>query len=441
MEKIVAKFGGSSLADATQFKKVKEVVTSNPGRTVIVPSAPGKRDSHDYKITDLLYMCHQLASHMLNFEDVFKKIRERYKSICEELDLSVDIDAILEEIYTAMQNGASRDYCASRGEYINAILLADYLGYKFVDSKDLLFFKGKDRLDEERTRQSIQNVLSGGGSAVVPGFYGSDMKGQIQCFSRGGSDVTGAILSDALQVDLYENWTDVSGFLVADPNIVDNPEPIQAVTFRELRELSYMGANVLHEEAIFPVRRLGIPIQIKNTNRPDDPGTRIIPDSQVLHDRGLITGIAGKKDFTVITVEKLRMTEDLSFFRKLVSVFETNDVPIAHMPSAIDSVSIIVADSHLNGKLKKIIEEIRIYCMPDTIDAFPSMALIAVVGRGMINTKGISARIFKSLADHQVNIRMISQGSSEINVIVGIENRDFEEAIRAIYNTFHKRGE
>ncbi len=440
MEKFVTKFGGSSLADAGQFKKVKAVIDGHPARSVVVPSAPGKRDKNDYKVTDLLYMCHQLASHMLTFDDVYNKIRDRYQSIARELELTTDIDAILHETYENIKNGASQDYCASRGEYINGILLADYLGYQFVDAKELLFFRGKDTLDEEKTREAIHRIVGDAGNVVVPGFYGSNLEGEIQCFSRGGSDVTGAILADALHVDLYENWTDVSGFLVADPNIVDNPEPIHAITFRELRELSYMGANVLHEEAIFPVRRLGIPIQIKNTNRPDDEGTRIIPDTQDEPGRGMITGIAGKKDFTVISVEKLRMTEDLSFFRKLVSIFESNDVPIAHMPSAIDSVSVIVADSHLNGKLKKIIEEIRIYCNPDSIDAFPSMALVAVVGRGMIKRKGISAKIFSALSTNEVNIRMISQGSSEINVIIGIENKDFQQAIRSIYDAFYRKG-
>ncbi len=438
MTKIVAKFGGSSLAEASQFVKVKKIVESDPERIVVVPSAPGKRFKDDYKITDLLLMCHQLASHRLNFDEVFGRIHDRFSSIAQELALSVDIEGILDEIYANIAQGASQDYCASRGEYVNGILLADYLGFQFIDAKDLIFFKDKEHLDEDRTRQAAKALIKAAGRAVVPGFYGSSMAGEVQCFSRGGSDISGAVLADALHADLYENWTDVSGFLVANPQIVDHPLPIETITFRELRELSYMGANVLHEEAIFPMRRLGIPILIKNTNKPEDPGTRIVPDQEAKEDRRLITGIAGKKDFTVISVEKLKMTEDLSFLRKLVSVFESNDVPIAHMPSAIDAVSVIVENRWLNGKLSKIKEEIRIYCAPDSIETFPSMALVAVVGRGMISTKGISARIFTALSANDINIRMISQGSSEINIIIGIENHDFESGIRAIYNAFHE---
>lgn len=436
MELKVAKFGGSSLAEAAQFKKVKEIVDADPSRRIIVPSAPGKRFKDDYKITDLLLMCHQLASHRLNFEEVFGKIEDRYIGIAQSLDLKVDIEAILRGIYTNIRSGASLDYCASRGEYVNGILLADYLGFKFIDAKDVIFFKDHENLDEAKTRQMAWDVIGQDCQVVVPGFYGTNESGEIQCFSRGGSDVTGAVLADALHVDLYENWTDVSGFLMANPQIVEHPLPIESITFRELRELSYMGANVLHVDAIFPMRRLGIPIDIKNTNRPADAGTRIVTDQAVVPDGRLITGIAGKQDFTVISVEKLKMTDDLAFFRKLVSVFESNDVPIAHMPSAIDAVSVIVENRWLGDKLSKIKEEIRIYCSPDSIETFPSMALVAVVGRGMIKTKGISARIFTALSQNDVNIRMISQGSSEINIIIGIENKDFESAIRAIYHAF-----
>lgn len=435
MEKIVAKFGGSSLAEASQFVKVKKIVEADPRRLVIVPSAPGKRFKDDYKVTDLLLMCHQLASHRLNFDEVFARIHERFVDIASELSLKTDIEGVLHKIYQDIQAGETRDYCASRGEFINGILLADYLGFTFIDPKELIFFKDQDHLDEERTRRVAADLIGQAGKVVVPGFYGSGENGQIQCFSRGGSDITGAVLADALGVDLYENWTDVSGFLMANPQIVEDPLTIESITFRELRELSYMGANVLHEEAIFPMRRLGIPIKILNTNRPQDQGTRIVPDRSKAGSR-LITGIAGKKDCTVIFVEKLKMTEDLSFFRKLVSVFESNDVPIAHMPSAIDAVSVIVENRWLGGKLNKIKEEIRIYCSPDSIETYPSMALVAVVGRGMISTKGISARIFTALSQNNVNIRMISQGSSEINIIIGIENKDFEPAIRAIYEAF-----
>lgn len=435
--RIVAKFGGSSLANSRQFRKVLSIVKEDPNRSIIVPSAPGKRNAKDHKVTDLLLMCHQLASHRLNFDDIYREIESRYTEIAEGLRLvHTPIADILYEIYEDIRRGASRAYCASRGEYINGILLADALEFPFVDAKDVLFFQDDEKLDEVKTREAIQEKLGNLPHAVVPGFYGSGADGEIACFSRGGSDVSGAILADGLEADLYENWTDVHGFLMADPKIVTNARPIDIITYKELRELSYMGAKVLHEDAIFPVRRLGIPVQMKDTNHPEEPGTCIVPDSDPRMHKGMITGIAGQPDFTVITVEKLRMTEDLSFFRKLMSIFETNDVPIAHMPSAIDGVSVIVADSHLNGKLKKIMEEIRIYCRPDSVEAEGGMALIAVVGRGMISTKGIAAGVFTALAQDDVNIRMISQGSSEINILVGIENADFQRAIRAIYKRF-----
>lgn len=439
MKIVVAKFGGSSLSEAGQLRRVKAIVMGDENRRVIVPSAPGKRFQGDHKVTDLLIMCHQLASHRLSFEEVFVKIRVRYEGICEELGVKADIGDVLDGIYQDIDRGASRDYSASRGEYVNGLILADYLGYDFLDPKDLIIFKDKNHLDEETTRKAIAQAVGSEAKVVIPGFYGGDGKGGIRCFSRGGSDVTGAIIADALHAELYENWTDVSGFLAADPNIVENPDPISTITFRELRELSYMGANVLHEDAIFPIRRLGIPIQVRNTNVPKDPGTRIVPDSEPSPLPGLITGISGRKNFTVISLEKLRMTEDHAFFRKLMSVFESNDVTIAHMPSAIDAISVIVDDRFLNGKLSRILEELRIYLAPDTIEVYPAMALIAVVGRGMISTKGISARIFGALAADGINIRMITQGSSEISIIIGVENRDFAPAIGAVYHAFFQK--
>jgi aspartate kinase len=438
-DKIVAKFGGSSLAESNQFRKVKEIVVGNSERTIVVPSAPGKRFKKDHKVTDLLYMCHQLASHGLNFEDVYKLVRNRYTDICEDLDSSVEIQEILDEVFKKIADGASRDYCASRGEHINARILAAYLDYNFVDSMDIIRFDHKGRFDEKATKELIAQNEDRLINAVVPGFYGANAEGEIVCFSRGGSDITGSILADAIDAALYENWTDVSGFLMADPKLVENPEPIASVTYRELRELSYMGAPVLHEEAIFPVREKGIPIHIKNTNNPSDMGTLIVPDSWPVDNKSIITGIAGKKDFTVISVEKTLMTADRGFLRKMISVFETNDIQIEHMPSSIDSISVIVSDKELNSKLNKVMEEISIYCNPDNIVTYPQMSLIAVVGRGMIKTKGISARIFSSLAENGVNVRMISQGSSELNVIIGVENKDFEKAISAIYYAFQNK--
>lgn len=433
---IVAKFGGSSLADSAQFRKVKEIVESNGERQIVVPSAPGKRHGKDHKVTDLLYMCHQLSSHGLNFDEVYSIVQDRYIEICKELNVDILIEDILSDIKLHIRDGASRDYCASRGEYINGLILSAFLDFQFIDAAELILFDGMGLLDEEGTRKRISGSLKGDIKAVVPGFYGAREDGSIKTFSRGGSDVTGAILADGIGASLYENWTDVSGFLMADPRIVSDPRPIQLVTYRELRELSYMGAPVLHEEAIFPVRRLGIPINIKNTNRPEDKGTLIVHDQWADRNEGSITGIAGKKDFTVISVEKTLMTSEQGFFRKLISVFETNDITIEHMPSSIDSISVIVSDVGLNGKLKKVMNEIQIYCNPDNVISYPSMALIAVVGRGMINTKGISAKVFTALSEGGVNIRMISQGSSELNIIIGVENNDFERAIEAIYMAF-----
>lgn len=433
---IVAKFGGSSLADSKQFNKVKEIVMKNEDRRYIVPSAPGKRTTGDHKVTDLLYMCYQLASHGINFEEVFIIIEKRYKDITSELNLDLDIESILKEIKEKISNNASKDYIASRGEYLNAIILANYLGYEFIDAKDVIKFDEKRNLKKEETENIIKNTLKDIKYAVIPGFYGSNEKGEIITFSRGGSDVTGAIVANAVSAKLYENWTDVSGFLVADPRIVKNPKTIDYITYKELRELSYMGAPVLHEEAVYPVRKNKIPINIRNTNKSEDKGTVIVDDNASI-DSGNITGIAGKKDFTVISVEKTLMTAENDFFRKLVSVFETNDIKIEHMPSSIDSISVVVPTEQLNSKINKIKEEIRIYCKVDNIIAYPNMALIAVVGRGMIRSKGVSAKIFNALASSGVNIRMITQGSSELNVIVGVENDDFEKAIKAIYHAFN----
>ena len=433
---IVAKFGGSSLADSEHFIKVKNIIDSNGDRKFIIPSAPGKRHSKDHKITDLLYMCQQLASHGLNFDEIFSIIQRRYEDICSELNLDMNIDIILNDIRKEIQNGASKDYAASRGEYLNAIILSNYLDIDFIDAVEIIVFNYKGELDMKATEANIGLKLNNIQRAVIPGFYGAMPDSTIKTFSRGGSDISGAIIAKGLNAKLYENWTDVSGFLMADPRIVENPKPIEKITYKELRELSYMGAPVLHEEAIFPVRKAGIPINIKNTNCPEEPGTMIINDMDPVAHCGTITGIAGKKDFTVISIEKTLMGAEKGFFRKLMSVLETNNVAIEHMPSSIDSISLIIANSELNSKLDKIIEEIRIYCNPDSIICYPNMALIAVVGRGMINTKGISAKIFTSLANGGVNIRMITQGSSELNIIVGIENADFEKAISAIYEAF-----
>lgn len=432
---VVAKFGGSSLADSTQFAKVKDIIEADSRRRYIIPSAPGKRNKKDHKITDLLYMCYQLASHGLNFDEVYAIIEKRYKDICNDLKLDIKIDKILREIKEKIKDGASRDYSASRGEYLNGIILANYLGFEFIDAAELILFDDKGNFVPEATQKKVRCRLANVHYGVIPGFYGAKENGEITTFSRGGSDITGAIITSGVNGELYENWTDVSGFLMADPRIVKKPKTIDIITYKELRELSYMGAPVLHEEAIFPVKKAGIPINIKNTNFPEDTGTIIVNDYNSTSS-GNITGISGKKDFTVISIEKTLMNSETGILRKLISVFETNDISIEHVPTGIDSISVIVSDSELNSKIDKVMEEIRIYCNPDSISCYPNMALIAVVGRGMISATGVSAKIFTALGNVGVNVRMISQGSSELNIIIGIENDDFNLAMTAIYKAF-----
>lgn len=435
---VVAKFGGSSLADSTQFAKVKAIVEKDKNRRYVIPSAPGKRHGKDHKVTDYLYMCHQLASHGINFDEVFDILKNRYMDICRELELDLDLEELFDHIKFKIREGASKDYTASRGEYLNARILSNYLGYEFIDAREIILFDSKNEYDQEATEEKIRERLKDVEYAVIPGFYGQNTKGDIVTFSRGGSDITGAIVSNAVDASLYENWTDVSGFLMADPRIVKDPKPISTITYKELRELSFMGANVLHEEAIFPIKAKGIPINIKNTNAPEDMGTLIVSDHTPVKEAGTITGISGKKDYISITIEKTLMNQEVGMFRKVMSIFESNDIPIEHIPSGIDTISVVVPSANVNGKLHKIIEELNIYCKPDSIDYYSGMSIIAVVGRGMIKSKGISARIFTSLAKDGVNIRMITQGSSEMNIIIGVENEDFDTAINAIYQGFIK---
>lgn len=439
---ITAKFGGSSLADANQFEKVKAIIESNTNRRYVIPSAPGKRFSKDYKITDLLYICNAHTEHSIPFDDVFKIITERYKQIVEDLAKkyakmnTLDIDSHLQTIKNDISNGASADYTASRGEYLNGLILAKLLDYEFIDAAELICFDNYGIFDSTASLEKISTRITESTKAVIPGFYGSDQDGQIKTFTRGGSDITGAIIANGVNANLYENWTDVSGFLMADPRIVQNPNPIETITYKELRELSYMGATVLHEEAVFPVREARIPIHIKNTNAPNEPGTLIVDDDSPINRSGTITGIAGRKNFTVISIEKTLLNVEIGFNRKLLSILEMNGVSFENMPSGIDCVSLVIEDSQLKGKLNNIIDEIKRQCRPDSIDVLPNMALIATVGRGMSKSKGIAAKIFKALATDTVNIRMINQGSSEINIIVGVENADFEKAIEAIYKSF-----
>jgi aspartate kinase len=432
----VAKFGGSSLADADQFRKVQDIIESDPDRRYIVPSAPGKRNSDDQKITDLLYLCHTHVEQTVPFDDVFHIISERYLGIIEDLGLSFDLKPELDQVKKTIASGASADFTASRGEYLNGLIMSRLLGYDFIDPVDIIFFNERGSLDVEKTQTSIQQRLKNHKRAVVPGFFGADIHGDVKTFTRGGSDITGAIVSRGVQADVYENWTDVSGLLMTDPSIVKDPKPIDTVTYRELRELAYMGAKVLHDEAIFPVREASIPVCIKNTNRPEDPGTKIVQDADPITHRGNITGIAGKKGFTVIAVEKALMNAELGFVRRVLSVLEVNGISFEHIPSGIDTLSLVIADSELENKLDNVVQEIQSQCKTDSVEVYPNMALIATVGRGMAYTPGIASRLFKALSDSKINVRMIDQGSSEINIIVGVENEDFEKALHAIYKAF-----
>ena len=434
MKKVV-KFGGSSLASAQQFSKVKSIITADKQRKYVIPSAPGKRFSGDSKVTDMLYDCYDTAVSGSNFEEKLDKIHDRYNEIIEGLHLNLSLDREFEKIYEFFQNGAGVNYAASRGEYLNGMIMANYLGFEFIDAAEVIFFDEDGEFDSEKTNKILSLRLEKTENAVIPGFYGSMPNGTIKTFSRGGSDITGSIVARAVRADLYENWTDVSGFLVTDPHIVENPEPIEIITYSELRELAYMGASVLHDEAIFPVRREGIPINIKNTNDPSAPGTMIV-ESTCKRPKYTITGIAGKKGFASVNLEKDRMNTEIGFGRKVLSVFEENGLSFEHMPSGIDTMSIFVQQSDFEEKEQKILAGLHRNVDPDFLEIHSNIALIAVVGRGMKSTEGTAGRLFTALAKEDINIRMIDQGSSELNIIIGVNEKDFEKATRAIYHAF-----
>ncbi len=435
MEVKVAKFGGSSLADAGQFKKVADIVKADDKRKFVVASAPGKRDKHDIKVTDMLYECYDKAVNDEPFEELLAKIKERYDGIISELGIDIELDADFDKIKASFTNMAGRDYAASRGEYLNSKILAAYLGYQFLDAAKYIFFDEQGKYDWDKTRAKLRPKLEESENAVVPGFYGSMPNGTIKTFSRGGSDITGSIVARAAQAELYENWTDVSGFLIADPRVVKNSEPIKTITYAELRELAYMGASVLHEDAIFPVRSAGIPINIRNTNRPEDHGTMIVSETAEKPEH-IITGIAGKKGMSVITIEKDKMNSMVGFGRNVLRSLEKNDVSFEHMPSGIDTMSVIIQTDALTGKETAILDEIHSRVHPDQLYIESDLALITIVGRGMKSTRGTAAILFKALADSRVNVKMIDQGSSELNIIIGVAEEDFEVAMRAIYDAF-----
>jgi len=434
----VVKFGGSSLADADQFRKVADIVKGESSRRYVVASAPGKRNSLDEKVTDLLLQTYKMAKDRKDIDEIFEKICQRYRDIIKGLELDYSLEDEFANIKTSILHNAGRNYVASRGEYLNSKILARFLGFPFVDSEDCVFFDMKGELDAEKTTREIKNILSMHEYAVIPGFYGINSEGSIRTFSRGGSDITGSLVAAAVNADIYENWTDVSGMLMADPRIVDSPLPIPEITYRELRELSYMGASVLHEDAVFPVRKAGIPINIKNTNAPADPGTMIVSKASTNIVDTVITGVAGKKGITAIHVEKDMMNSEVGFGRKVLEVLENHGVAFEHLPSGIDTMSVLVTSKAIEEFKGAITAEMVKTVNPDSITLVENLALIAVVGRGMVNTEGTAARVFSALAKEKINIRMIDQGSSEINIIVAVEEKEYEKTINTIYKEFIK---
>ena len=434
MKKVV-KFGGSSLASAEQFIKVGNIIRADKERAYVVPSAPGKRFSNDTKVTDMLYGCYALADEDKDFSKELAAIKARYQEIIDGLHLELSLEEEFKTIEKNFKAKTGRDYAASRGEYLNGIIMADYLGYEFIDSAEVIFFKENGEFDADLTDEVLSARLEECTNAVVPGFYGAYADGRVKTFSRGGSDITGSIVARAVHATCYENWTDVSGFLIADPRIIKDPQPIKTITYRELRELSYMGASVLHEDAVFPVRKAGIPINIRNTNAPDDEGTWIV-ESTCHQSKYTITGIAGKKGFVSVNIDKDMMNSEVGFGRKVLSAFEENNISFEHMPSGIDTMTIFVHQPEFEGKEQAVISAIHRLAKPDSIELEGDLALIAVVGRGMKSTRGTAGRIFSALAHANINVKMIDQGSSELNIIIGVSNADFEPAIRAIYDIF-----
>ena len=434
MKKVV-KFGGSSLANAEQFQKVGDIIRSEESRRYVVPSAPGKRFDGDTKVTDLLYGCYAAAENGEDFDEKLDAIKERYYEIIRGLSLNLSLEEEFQKIREDFKTQAGKEYAASRGEFLNGKVMAAYLGYEFVDAAEVIRFDKNGNLEREKTNKLLYKRLSKCERAVIPGFYGATEDGKVRTFSRGGSDVTGSLVAKAIEADMYENWTDVSGMLVTDPRIVDNPAVIETVTYRELRELSYMGATVLHEESIFPVRNEGIPINIRNTNRPEDKGTLIV-ESTCKKPKYTITGIAGKKGFCSINIEKSMMNSEIGFGRKVLQVFEDQGISFEHIPSGIDTLTVYVHQDEFEEKEQEVIAGIHRAVQPDFVEMESDLALIAVVGRGMKSTRGTAGRIFSALAHANVNVKMIDQGSSELNIIIGVENRDFEAAVKAIYDIF-----
>ena len=434
----VVKFGGSSLADAAQFRKVASIVKADPNRHYVVASAPGKRSKDDVKVTDMLYHCYEMVKNHEDITEYYQQICDRYNGIIRDLGMDFDISGELEYVKNGIQHHSGRDFAASRGEYLNSLILAKYLGFGFIDAESVVYFRENGSFDEEKTNEEMKKELAKFEYAVIPGFYGVMPNGTIKTFSRGGSDITGSIVARAAEAEIYENWTDVSGFLMADPRIVKDPAPIKEITYRELRELSYMGASVLHEDAIFPVRYAGIPINIRNTNEPEAPGTMIVSATNGYDTEKIITGVAGKKGLSVITIEKDMMNSEIGFGRRVLEVLEDHGISFEHLPSGVDTMSVVVSTASVDAHRERVIAAINRSVRPDSIVIEDGLALLAVVGRGMVKAKGTAARVFNSISGAGVNIRMIDQGSSELNIIVGVEEHDFEMAMNGIYREFVK---
>lgn len=433
MGTVVCKFGGSSLADDRQVAQVRRIIESDSRRRLVVPSAPGKRNDADTKITDLLYLCHELARQSLDFSQPFAMVRTRYEELAAKLGISLDVGRLLDQLKSNIDGGASRDYVASRGEYLCGQVISGYLGSDFIDAADVIRFRGDGELDPASYRL-VRERVDDSGMFVIPGFYGSDPDGAVRTFSRGGSDITGAIVARSVDAEVYENWTDVSGLLMADPGLIPDARPVREITYREVRELAYMGASVFHDEAMFPVRAAGIPIQIRNTNRPKDPGTRILARRELTAD--LIAGVAGQPEFTMLFIEKAMMNQQKGFGRQVLEVVASHDISYEHTPSGIDTMSVIMRDDQLDGKGERLVDDIQRILQPDRVELLRGLALIATVGEGMSHRIGIAARLFSALADASVNVRVIDQGASEINIIVGVEEADYKRAVRAIYDAF-----
>ena len=433
----VSKFGGSSLADAAQFQKVAEIIRADAARKYVVPSAPGKRFKNDDKVTDLLYKSYALSSSGQDTAEVFGEITQRYTDIKYELCLTTDIESIIAQVKKKVDGGASIDYTASRGEYLNGILLAEYLGFAFIDAAEVILFDSRGVLDADKTNTIMSKRLAREGRAVIPGFYGSGPDGGIVTFSRGGSDITGSLVARAAKADLYENWTDVSGFMVTDPRIVPETRVIRYITYKELRELSYMGASVLHQDAVFPVAQSGIPINIRNTNEPDALGTMIVHQLPKEHQSDtVITGIAGHKGYCAITIEKNMMNSELGIGRRFLEIFERNNILFEHLPSGVDTMSAVLNAKAIEGKRESVMTSIQDEIEPDSIEFIPNLALLAVVGHGMASNVGTAGKIFSALGQQNINVRIIDQGSSEINIIIGVDECNLEKSIRTIYDAF-----